>query len=145
MRLRSDLATIFTHLARAHSGQWESIRRFFEPLFRDSVQALINIDLDTGEHRLSLRGSLPGALIDRNGAPRLLNLTEREAPPRVARGEGLLLTDPEVIHRLTKESRILDPSILHHQDRLRDFIASIASKERQPDRDDLFISVWRVE
>jgi HAMP domain-containing protein len=145
VRLRSDLATTFTHLARAHSGQWESIRRFFEPLFRDSVQALINIDLDTGEHRLSVRGSLPGALIDRNGAPRLLNLTEREAPPRVARGEGLLLTDPEVIHQLTKESGILDPSILHHQDRLRDFLASIASKEGQPDRDDLFISVWRVE
>lgn len=144
VRFRSDLATTFHHLVKAHSSQWDPIRRFFEPLFRDNVRALVNIDLESAELRLMLRESLPAVLVGSDGTLSPLSLAKEEPPPELERGEGLLLTNPVVIRRLIAESGKLDPSILRHEDRLRDFLAPFIGADGEPDRDHLFIAFWRV-
>lgn len=142
VRFRSDLATTFRHLLDSPQGEWNLILRFFEPLFRPSLRALVQVEVRTGTCRLSVRGELPAVRISADGTLTCLRLRGEEVP-ELAEGEGLLLTAPHLVEHLPAASIGQDPSVFRDENRLRDLLASVASAIDHPDRDSAFLSVWR--
>ncbi len=142
IRRRSDLATMFRRLAANSSGHWPAIQRFFDPLFRDSLQALVNVDLETGELRLSLRAPLPVAVIDSDGQARVLTLRSG-APSPLRLGEVLLLSNPSLVQRIEEGSTGLDGDLLRQEDKARSLLGRSLDDGEAPGRDFLFLTYWR--
>lgn len=142
VRFRSDLATIFEHLLRSCGNRWNAARQFFEPLFRDRVPYLVQIECDRGIRCRALRGSIPLGVISAQGTLHLRIVDEGECFP-LQEQEGFLLTDPALIRRLVEMEKEVAPQLLADGAKTAELLAGVAASLALPERDFLFVSGWR--